>query len=94
MSEWFCEDCDKTISADDYVHHNADHSMYRIVSTGTVAVCPFCGTGILALHLGGPWDKQIHCSKCGKAWVYLSDEAMEGIVAEWINRRSATQEAT
>lgn len=94
MSDWFCEDCDRVISAKDQPHHNADHTMYRTVSRGTVALCPFCGTGKLDLHLGGPRDKQIQCSKCGKAWIHLSDEQMEPIVAAWIKRRSEAQGAT
>jgi uncharacterized protein (DUF983 family) len=94
MSDWFCEDCDKTISADDQASHNADHTMYRIVSRATVALCPFCGTGKLDLYLGGPCDKQIRCSKCGKEWSHFSDEHMELIVAAWIKRRSETQVAT
>lgn len=61
------------------------------VPTSTVGLCPFCGRGKLELYLGGPWDKQIHCSKCGKSWVNLSDDQMESIVAEWIKKRSAAQ---
>jgi transposase-like protein len=60
----------------------------------TVALCPFCDTGKLELYLGGPRDKQIHCSKCGKAWVNLSEEQMESVVADWIKKRADAQEAT
>jgi hypothetical protein len=38
-------------------------------SKPTIGLCPYCETGTLGLYLGGPWDKEIHCSKCKQTWI-------------------------